>query len=90
MTWELRNILKEKGAIVDENPDTDVCYLYDTEVAKVVVDELAAKEENLTVFLNTLITDVIQEGNTVVGLKVISEMQAETCRSPRVGHRHPF
>ena len=75
MTWELRNILKEKGAIVDENPDTDVCYLYDTEVAKVVVDELAAKEENLTVFLNTLITDVIQEGDTVVGLKVISEMQ---------------
>ncbi len=78
MTWELRNILKEQGAIVDDDPETDVCYLYDTEVAKVVVDQLAAKEENLTVYLNTLITDVIQEGNTVVGLKVISEMQEVT------------
>ena len=83
ITWELRNILKEKGAIVDENPDTDVCYLYDTEVAKVVVDELAAKENNLTVYLNTVITDVLQEGDTVVGLKVVSEMQEE-CVTGRV------
>lgn len=75
MTWELRNILKEKNAIVDENPDTDVCYLYDTEVAKVVLDDMAQKEPNLTVYLNTQIADVIQEGDTVIGLTVLSEMQ---------------
>ena len=47
MAWKLRNILKDHDAIVDENPDTDVCYLYDTEIAKVVLDDLAAKEKAL-------------------------------------------
>lgn len=75
MTWDLRNMLKGMGAIVDENPDTDVCYLYDTEIAKVVLDDLASKEPNLTTFLNTQIVDVLQEGNTVTGLLILSEMQ---------------
>lgn len=75
MTWELRNILKDMGAIVDKDPDKDVCYLYDTEVAKVVLDELAAKEPNLTTYLNTQIVDVLQDGDTVVGLRILSEMQ---------------
>lgn len=75
MTWELRNVLKGMGAIVDKDPDKDVCYLYDTEVAKVVLDELAAREPNLTTYLNTQIADVLQEGDTVTGLVVLSEMQ---------------
>ena len=77
MTWELRNILNDMGAIVDKDPDKDVCYLYDTEVAKVVLDDLAAKEPNLTVWLNTQIIDVLQEEDTVIGLTVVSEMQIE-------------
>ena len=77
MTWELRNILNDMGAIVDKDPDKDVCYLYDTEVAKIVLDDLAAKEPNLTTWLNTQIIDVLQEGDTVTGLVVVSEMQIE-------------
>ena len=77
MTWELRNILKEHDAIVEENPDTDVCFLYDTEIAKVILDEIAKNQPNLTVYLNTTIADVIQDGNTVTGLVVLSEMQLE-------------
>ena len=75
MAWKLRNILKDHDAIVDENPDTDVCYLYDTEIAKVVLDDLAAKEKNLTVYLNTIINGVIVEGKEVKGLIIQSEMQ---------------
>ena len=75
MTWDLRNVLKDMGAIVDKDPDKDVCYLYDTEVAKVVLDELASKEPNLTTWLNTQIIDVLQDGDTVTGLVVVSEMQ---------------
>lgn len=75
MTWELRNILKNMGAIVDKDPDKDVCYLYDTEVAKVVLDELAAKEPNLTTYLNTQIADVLHDGDTITGLVILSEMQ---------------
>lgn len=75
LTWELRNILMERNAIVEEDPNTDVCFLYDTEVAKVVLDELASKEPNLTTYLNTSIVDVITEDNAVVGLIVLSEME---------------
>ena len=49
MTWELRNILNEQHAIVDKDPDKDVCYLYDTEVAKVVLDEMAKSENFFSV-----------------------------------------
>lgn len=77
MTWELRNILKEHNAIVDKDPDRDVCYLYDTEIAKIILDELADKEPNLTTYLNTQIVDVLQDGDTVTGLMILSEMQLE-------------
>ena len=75
MTWELRNILNEHHGIVDKDPDKDVCYLYDTELAKVVLDELAKNEPNLTVYLNTQIADVLKEGERVTGLTVLSEMR---------------
>lgn len=75
IAWEIRNIFKERNAIVEEDPNTDVCFLYDTEVAKVVLDELVSKEPNLTTYLNTSIVDVITEGDTVVGLVVLSEME---------------
>ena len=42
IAWELRNLFKERNAIVEENPDTDVCFLYDTEVAKVILDEVTS------------------------------------------------
>lgn len=80
MTWELRNMLKDIGAIVDKDPDKDVCYLYDTEVAKVALDELAAKEPNLTTYLNTQIADVLHDGDKITGLVIISEMQMEEVR----------
>lgn len=84
IAWELRNLLNDMGAIVDENPDTDVCYLYDAEVAKVVLDGLAAKQENLTVYLNTIITDVLREENAITGLVLLSEMQQMTVRGKTV------
>ena len=81
LAWELRNILKERNAIVDEDPNTDVYFLYDTEVAKVVLDEMVAKEPNLHTFLNTSIVDVITEGNRVAGLVVLSEMEQMEIRA---------
>jgi ribulose 1,5-bisphosphate synthetase/thiazole synthase len=72
IAWEMRNIFKSRNAIVEEDPNTDVCFLYDTEVAKVVLDEMAGKEPNLSVYLDTSIVDVVKEGNTVMGLVVLS------------------
>jgi len=81
IAWEIRNIFKERNAIVEEDPETDVCFLYDTEVAKVVLDEMTQKEKNLHSFLNTSIVDVITEGDTVVGLIVLSEMEQMEIRA---------
>lgn len=75
IAWELYELLRDQGATVTNNPETDVCYLYDTEIAKIVLDQLAAKEKNLTVYLNTSIADVLQKGNAVEGLVIESEMQ---------------
>ena len=75
MTWELHDRLMARGAIVEENPDTDVCFLYDTEVAKAVLDEWIAQEPNLEVFVDTSIVDVIMDGDTVLGLLVLSETE---------------
>ncbi len=72
IAWEVKDILTARGAMVIENQETDVCYLYDTEVAKVVLDELVAKEPNLSVYLDTSIVDAITEGDTVTGLTVLS------------------
>ena len=75
MTWELHERLKAYNAIVEDNPDTDVCFLYDTEVAKAVLDEWIAEEPNLEVFVDTSIVDVIMDGDTVQGLMVLSETE---------------
>lgn len=75
MTWELHERLKARDAIVEDNPDTDVCFLYDTEVAKAVLDEWIAEEPNLEVFVDTSIVDVIMDGDTVQGLLVLSETE---------------
>lgn len=81
IAWELRDILKERNALVDEDPDTDVYYLYDTEVAKVVLDEMISKEPNLSVYYNTIVSDVLTDGNTVTGLVILSEMQEMEVRA---------
>ncbi len=81
IAWELRNLLKERNAIVEEDPNTDVCFLYDTEVAKVLLDEMANKEPNLSTYLNSSIVDVITEGDTVRGLVVLSEMELMEIRA---------
>lgn len=81
IAWELRNILKDKKAIVEEDPETDVCFLYDTEVAKVVLDEMAYKEPNLSTYLNASILDVVMEGDKVAGLIVLSEMEQMEIRA---------
>lgn len=75
IAWELRDIFMERHAIVEENPDTDVCFLYDTEVAKVILDEVTAKEPNLETYLNTSIVDAICDGDAVKGLVVLSESE---------------
>ena len=84
IAWELRNILNELGAVVDEDPETDVCYLYDTEVAKVVLADLAAREPNLTTYLNTQIVDVLQVGDTLSGLVILSEMELMEVRAEMI------
>ncbi len=81
IAWELRNLLKERNAIVEEDPNTDVCFLYDTEVVKVLLDEMASKEPNLSTYLNSSIVDVITEGDTVRGLVVLSEMELMEIRA---------
>lgn len=81
IAWELRNMFKAKGAIVEENPDTDVCFLYDTELAKIFLDDLAQREPNLEVFLGTTIVDVICEGDKVCGLVVLSESEMMEIRA---------
>lgn len=75
MTWELRDRLMARNAIVEDNPDTDVCFLYDTEAAKVVLDEWIAEEPNLEAFVDTSIVDVIMDGDTILGLVVLSETE---------------
>lgn len=81
ITWELRDILKNHNAIVEEDPETDVCFLYDTEFAKVALNEMLSNEPNLSTFFNTSIVDVITEGNKVVGLVVLSEMDQMEIRA---------
>ena len=75
MTWELRDRLMARNAIVEEDPDTDVCFLYDTEAAKVVLDEWIAEEPNLEAFVDTSIVDVIMDGDDIKGLVVLSETE---------------
>lgn len=75
IAWELRNLLMERKAIVEDDPNTDVCFLYDTEVAKVVLNEMLSKELNLSTYFNTSIVDIIKKGDTVAGLVILSEME---------------
>ncbi|MDC7245747.1 MAG: FAD-dependent oxidoreductase [Sphaerochaetaceae bacterium] len=75
MAWELRNRLMALGAMVEDNPDTDVCFLYDTEIAKIVLDEMVKAESNLSVYLDTSIVDVLSDGDTITGLRVLSESE---------------
>ena len=75
IAWEIRNLLMDRNAIVEEDPNTDVCFLYDTEVAKVVLNEMLSKEPNLTTYFNTSTVDVLTEGDKVTGLIVLSEME---------------
>lgn len=75
IAWEIRNLLMQRNAIVEEDPNTDVCFLYDTEVAKVVLNEMLSKEPNLTTYFNTSTVDVLTEGDKVTGLIVLSEME---------------
>ena len=81
IAWELRDLLMERKAIVEVDPNTDVCFLYDTEVAKVILDEMASREPKLSSFLNTSIIDVITEGDTVTGLIVLSEAEQMEIRA---------
>ena len=81
IAWEIRNYFKERNAIVEEDPETDVCFLYDTEVAKIVLDEMVSREKNLSAYLNTSIVDVITENDTVSGLVILSEMEQMALRA---------
>ncbi len=77
LTWELYERLDARNALVVDDINTDVCFLYDTEVAKIVLDEMAAAEPNLTVYCNTIILDAIMDGDTIKGLRVFSETDTE-------------
>lgn len=81
IAWELRNRLHEKKAIVEDDPETDVCFLYDPEIAKVVLDEMVAEESNLSVFLDTSIVEVLMEGDKVVGLVALSGSELTEIRA---------
>ncbi len=75
MTWELRDLMYERNAVVEEDPETDVCFLYDPEVAKVVLNEMLGKEPQLTTYFNTAVVDVLVEDNTVVGAIIQSQLE---------------
>lgn len=73
ISWEIRDRLIERGAYKENDMNTDVCYLYDTEVAKIILDEMVDEEKNLTVYLDTLITEVVTDGDKVLGIHALSE-----------------
>lgn len=75
IAWELRNLLNDRHAMVEDNPETDVCSLYDPEVAKVVLNEMLGREPLLTTYFNTSVVDVMVEGETVVGVVIQSQME---------------
>lgn len=81
LAWELRDRLDERHAIVDEDPETDVCFLYDPEAAKVVLNEMIGKEPLLSTYFNTSVVDVILEGHTVAGVVVQSQMEQVEIRA---------
>lgn len=81
MTWELRDLLNERNAVVEDDPETDVCFLYDPEVAKVVLNEMLGKEENLTTYFNTAIVDVIVEDGSITGAIIQSQMDRVEVRA---------
>lgn len=84
IAWELKELLKERNAIDEIDPNTDVYYLYDTEIAKVVLGEMTNDQPNLNAYLNTSIVDVIMEGDRVAGLLVESQMQQIEIRAKAV------
>ena len=84
IAWELRDLFMDRNAIVEIDPETDVCFLYDTEVAKVILDEVTSKEPNLECYLDTAIVDVISEGDTVVGAVVLSQSELMEIRAKTV------
>jgi len=75
IAWELRNLLNERNAMVEDNPETDVCSLYDPEIAKVVLNEMLVKEPLLTTYFNTSVVDVLVDEETVVGVVIQSQME---------------
>lgn len=75
MAWELRDLMYERNAIVDDDPETDVCFLYDPEVAKVVLNEMLGKEPLLTTYFNTAVVEVLVEEETVVGAIIQSQLE---------------
>lgn len=81
IAWELRDLLNERGAIVEDDPETDVCFLYDPEVAKVVLNEMIGKEPLLKTYFNTSVVDVITEGDTIVGVVIQSGLEQVEVRA---------
>lgn len=81
IAWELRDLLNERHAIVEDDPETDVCFLYDPEAAKVVLNEMLGKEPLLTTYFNTSVVDVIVNGDTVAGVVVQSQMEQVEIRA---------
>ena len=61
IAWELRNRLHEKNAMVEDDPETDVCFLYDPEIAKLFSTRWCSRTQPLCL-LDTSIVDVIMEG----------------------------
>ncbi len=81
IAWELRDLLRERNAIVEADPETDVCFLYDPEVAKVVLNEMLGREPLLKTYFNTSVIDVLKDGDAVVGVVIQSEMEQVEVRS---------
>jgi len=66
--WEIRSKMDQLNALVEENVQTDAYTIYDPEAAKVVCDELAENQSNLTIYLNTLAVDSVMKDNKIVGV----------------------
>jgi len=75
IAWDIRDRLIARGAYLENDVNTDVCYIYDTEASKIVLDEMVAEEKNLEVYLDTLITGVVTDGDAVKGIIALSECE---------------
>jgi len=77
---DMRAQLEQEGLLVNDQPTYEVL---DTELFKFVVDQMV-KEEKITPLLHCYVTDVIKEGDTIMGVITESKSGRQAILAKRV------